>query len=289
MPSGKKARGRQNRAKKEAARTADNTRLWRTLWEPTILGNGGVVARNGATSSCEHLAMLPAQIPQEGPVVSFMNYIAGKGFFSNVMNFQGESAELCFRSLWHFPEVTEEESERSLATALLLRFIRNVFVHDSVVQGEKWFHNRAGNEVMICCMINALELLGTSDELAVLRGARATGNRLAGGNRRDVVKFVAKRVPCACLKKLHGATRKKVAKIGTCFGCKKKVPRSQLYVCTGCMAAEYCSKECQRANWSHHKPYCQSSEVSGYLGPNLFICWLLVHYSWSNLLQEYDA
>ena len=233
------------------------------MWEPTILGNH-VVARNSANSSCEYMATL-AQIPQDGPVFSFMNYIASEGFFCNLRRFRGDSLELCLRPLARFPGVLYEESERSLATALLLRFIRNVFVHDSVVAGEKWFHNRAENEVMICCMINTLELLGTrSDDVDVARRVRTTGNRLAGGNRRDVVKFVAKRLPCTCLKMLHSATRMKVAKVGKCFGCKEKFPISELYVCTGCMTRDYCSKECQRANWSHHKPNCQSLEVSGY-------------------------
>mmetsp|Transcript_31241 Transcript_31241/g.74515 ORF Transcript_31241/g.74515 Transcript_31241/m.74515 type:complete len:93 (-) Transcript_31241:29-307(-) len=89
-------------------------------------------------------------------------------------------------------------------------------------------------------------------------------NRLASGNRRDVMKFVAKRLPCACLKKLHSATRKKVAKIGVCDGCRKQFPSSDLYVCTGCMIAEYCSKECQRAHWSRgHKGDCISLRPPG--------------------------
>ena len=70
-------------------------------------------------------------------------------------------------------------------------------------------------------------------------------NRLIAGNRRDIVKFVVKRLPCACLKKLHSAARKNLAKVGTCFGCVTRFPRSQLHVCTGCMLNEYCSEECQ--------------------------------------------
>ena len=82
MPSGKKARGRKNRAKKEATLTAAQ----RALWEPTILRNSG--ASNDATaSSCEHtLAVLP-RIPQEGPAVSFMNCLASEGFFNKAIRF----------------------------------------------------------------------------------------------------------------------------------------------------------------------------------------------------------
>ena len=112
---------------------------------------------------------------------------------------------------------------------MLLRFIRNVFVRDSAIKGECWFHNRQLNEAVICIVINVLELFGTySDRNVVERRAIRNDSRLANGNRRDTVKFVAKRLSCACLKKLHSAARRRVVKMGLCFGCKKQFPRSQL-------------------------------------------------------------
>ena len=279
MPSGKKARGRKNRAKKEATR-------FRTLWEPTNLrdNSNSSVNNNATASSCEHILAAIPQIPQEGPAVSFMNCLAGDGLFDEATRFSCDrsTVELGFEAIMRFPEVVEEESERSLAINLLLRFMRNVFVHDSVTQGEKWFVNRAQNEVAICCAIYTLEICGAYSDMSVMRRraaktdcrlgtysdgfvvgrrTRKTGGRLVYGNRRDVVKFVAKRLPCTCLKKLHCAARKKVGKVGACHCCLKKFPISQLHVCTGCMVAEYCSKECQRAERSSHKPYCHSPEV----------------------------
>ena len=254
MPSGKKARGRQNRAKKEAARTAE----LRTQWEPAVLRYSSV--NNAAASS---LAVIPC-IPPEGPAVSFMNCLAGEGFFNRAKIFGGiDPVELCFQSLRDRPDVLAVESERSLAINLLLRFIRNVFVNESAMEGEELpqlhHHNR---EVVICCMINALELQGTySDRIVVTRRAVKMRNKLLGGNRRDTVKFVAKRLPCTCLKKLHSAARKELGKVFKCECCGNKFPRSQLLVCTGCMVGEYCSKACQRAHWSFHKPYCGHPEL----------------------------
>ena len=260
MPSGKKARGRQNRAKKEATRNAANAAYQRTLWEPTILRKNGV--KNAAASLCEHMLAVLPRIPRDGPAVSFMNCLAGGDFFDKAACFPGDPIVSCFRPLSRFPEVREEESERSMAIDLLLRFVRNVFVHDAVVEGENWYHNRIGNEVMICIMINMLEIRGTYFDWNVVEW-RSTwmSNKLTGGNRRDLVKFVAKRLPCSCLKTLHSAARKKLNKMGACIGCKKQFPRSQLYVCTGCMHVHYCSRECQRANWSLHKQYCGRPEV----------------------------
>ena len=190
-----------------------------------------------------------------------MNCLAGEGFFERAKCFTCNPVEMCFQQLSRFPDVAEKESERSLAIDLLLRFVRNVFVHDAAVEGESWYHYRTGNEVMIC-IINMLEIRETySDEFVVGRRAAKMGDRFAVGNRRDLVKFVAKRLPCSCMKKLHRATRKKVAKLGMCAGCTKRFPRWQLFVCTGCMINEYCSPACQRADWSHHKQHCGHPEL----------------------------
>ena len=110
-------------------------------------------------------------------------------------------------------------------------------------------------------MIHLLELFGTySDRNLVERRAIKTARKLRG-NRRDHVKFVSKRLPCTCLKKLHRAARKKVAKEGLCIRCGKLFPRSELFVCTGCLCVHYCSRECQRADWSYHKKYCGYPEL----------------------------
>ena len=67
--------------------------------------------------------------------------------------------------------------------------------------------------------VHLLELLGKYSDMAVVeRRAIRMNNRLTDGNRRDVVKFVTKRLPCTCLKELHRAAREKVAKVGKCKG-----------------------------------------------------------------------
>ena len=228
--------------------------------QPMVLhSNAAIVA-----VPCEYMLASSPKIPQEGPAISFLNCLAGDGFFNGTCFIEESLAMFDFQmvTLSRFPGVLEEESERSLVTDLLLRFLRNVFVHDFAIQGEKWFHNRASNETAISTMINTLELLGKySNRNVVDRRACKIGNKLTGGNRRDLVKFVAKRLSCTCLKELHRAAREKVAKMGVCLGCQKQCPRSQLFVCTGCMIAEYCSNMCQKADWSLHKRQCGHPEV----------------------------
>ena len=195
-----------------------------------------------------------------------MNHIAGVGFFKKATLFRCEPVmKTCFdaESL-RLPGVRKEDNERSLAIDLLLRFVRNLFVSDSRIEGEKWYHKYHENEAAICCMIYLLEILGMySDMMVVMRRAGKMGIKLSNGNRRDLAKFVSKRLPpCECLKDLHRAARKKVAKVGKCTCCRKIFPRSQLHVCTGCMMVEYCCRECQRADWKDHKQFCGNPEVT---------------------------
>ncbi|EJK66097.1 hypothetical protein THAOC_13001 [Thalassiosira oceanica] len=142
MPSGKKARGRKNRAKKEATRTAD----LRSQWEPTILASDN---RLDVLPSCEHNHELSGlQIPQEGTVVSFMNHIASEGYFTKTALFPDAAAmEICFNSLsLCFPGVQEEDNERALAIALLLRFLCNV-LHDPLARAIWSVHRRECGDV----------------------------------------------------------------------------------------------------------------------------------------------
>ena len=75
-------------------------------------------------------------------------------------------------------------------------------------------------------------------------------------NRRDALKFYRKRISCKCLKKMHLEARKTLPKIGNCWHCEEESKRSLLCVCSRCMVYQYCSKECQVADWPVHKTYC---------------------------------
>ena len=102
-------------------------------------------------SSCEHTLEALPPFPRGGSAVSFMNHIAGLGFFDGARRFDCTSeVELCFKSLVIFREVRAEDNERSLAIDLLLRFLRNAFVRDSISEGEIWFHRCRRNEAAIC-------------------------------------------------------------------------------------------------------------------------------------------
>ena len=75
-----------------------------------------------------------------------------------------------------------------------------------------------------------------------------------------LVKFLRRRIPCSCLDEKYEEV-KSITKIGVCHNpqCSfpnRMVERSKTMYCSRCRCATYCSRECQRADWSRHKEYC---------------------------------
>ena len=73
---------------------------------------------------------------------------------------------------------------------------------------------------------------------------------------RDALKFYRKRTSCKCLKKLHLEARKNKPKMGLCWYCDKDMERVLLSLCSRCMVSQYCSRECQVADWPKHESVC---------------------------------
>ena len=75
-----------------------------------------------------------------------------------------------------------------------------------------------------------------------------------------LVSYYRKRIPCACLDQRYKEV-KSLAKMGVCYNenCSKpnrQVERSKMFCCTRCGEANYCSVECQKADWRRHKQCC---------------------------------
>jgi len=78
----------------------------------------------------------------------------------------------------------------------------------------------------------------------------------ASSKLRDVLKFYRKRLSCSCLKIEYLEARKHIPKMGVCYGCRKEKERASLDVCSRCMIQQYCSRECQVADWPVHLSKC---------------------------------
>lgn len=74
-------------------------------------------------------------------------------------------------------------------------------------------------------------------------------------NERETVRFFSKRIGCDCLKDKRRQLKSQ-PKLSVCCGCKRKMDRKKLMLCTGCNFHQYCSKECQKSDWLEHRECC---------------------------------
>lgn len=75
-----------------------------------------------------------------------------------------------------------------------------------------------------------------------------------------LVSYYRKRIPCACLDEKYKEV-KSVKKMGFCCNpnCDQPyqmVERSKMFYCTRCCGVNYCSVECQKADWKGHRGDC---------------------------------
>jgi hypothetical protein len=73
----------------------------------------------------------------------------------------------------------------------------------------------------------------------------------------SLVKFFRRRIPCSCLDEKYEEV-KASTKMGVCYNpkCRGMVERSKTMYCSRCRCTTYCSRGCQRVDWSAHKEFC---------------------------------
>ena len=81
---------------------------------------------------------------------------------------------------------------------------------------------------------------------------------LLDGDEHTLVQFFRKQIPCSCLDEKYKEV-KSIPKMGICYNedsCGKMAVRSKMLRCTRCRNVNYCSRECQEADWPSHKHVC---------------------------------
>ena len=157
-------------------------------------------------------------------------------------------------------QVLNNNINRELAVQMLIRMVATNLISNEDDLTLAW-----GMTIVILVLENYDETIGISDAMnyglarynrIVTTKSRDLGETAITKSRRDVLKFYRKRMNCSCLKKMHLEARKNKPKMGLCWHCGEEMERVHLYVCSQCTTRQYCSRECQVANWSKHKIDC---------------------------------
>ena len=230
-----KERKAKRQAKKEEKERADANRLWRS----------GCRSNTG----CNHGFDVDVVISDDHPVSTFMDQYH-INFQYKRMSISQNLREIfkSHRYIWN------NESYRKLTIDILVRIGTNLLLDRKQIDNS-W-------PVCIAQSIVALEHYNGTDDIDLVLNKRLVVSKwrdLApsiSSGRRDNLKFFRKRLSCSCLKEKHLEARKNEHKTGVCYRCKVIKERVVLSVCSRCMIEQYCSRECQLADWPEHKSSC---------------------------------
>ena len=256
MTSRKRNKGRDRKAKKaaleaeqaalEVERMERERGIVRNRWKSWARG----VDLNVQSVECNHGIDLMIPDDNNHPVTIFIDDFC-MHIANNANMHMGQYLRDTFTT---HQEVWNNESYREMAMNILIRMGTNFMLNND---------NEGPRDVAKA--IVALENYDGSGDLtsSVLynRVAAVKVRDINGGDssaKRDMLKFFRKRINCKCLKVMHLEARKTLPKLGMCDHCGDSRERALLMVCSRCTIAQYCSRNCQVADWSsRHKGYCK--------------------------------
>ena len=251
MVSRKRNKGKERKAKQEETKRAVVRNFWHG-WAPR---DGKLLVNNAIITRCDHTlsTTMISGINGSHPVSSFMDDL-----FVNWLEKDISLTGNLFNTLQH-QQVWNDSSYRNEAIKLLLQLGTNLLlVHDGVVQQISLIHNAT----FVAQVIVVLEKYGIAGEINLaINVSIAKLNDLyleEDSKWRDLLKFFSKRINCSCLKKMHSEARKTMPKLGICHHCHESKERALLMVCSRCKVHQYCSRQCQVANWSSHWELCDT-------------------------------
>ena len=253
MPSRKRNKGKERKAKKvelEVERIESVRAVIRSKWQGHVRREHMI---NGQSVECNHGLDLTIPDDINHPVINFIDalvvYWVHNLHYHNNMNV-GKYLQDTYTT---HPQLWGNESYREMAVNIFIAIGTNFMLCNQRPQDEA----------------KAIVALENYDGSSGGFGGSVLYNRVAAtkmrdihsGTKRDVLKFFRKRTSCSCLKDMHLEARKTLPKTGVCYHCKQVKERALLMVCSRCRIAQYCSRECQVADWSRHKGYCDECIV----------------------------
>ena len=231
MPSRKRNKGKERRAKREEAKGA----WWRGL------AIGGCCE---SEASCGHGCIA---IPSPGHAVSV---------FMNTYNTAHDGAISFFTGLENTfkCDVWNSAQHRQMAIDILLSMGTNIILTGNGNGGGCLVEGRG--IALAILLLDCYDGESSFEHLQDVTRMKLLRSMPRGCNEREVLKFFSKRLTCSCLKEKYKEARKILPKFGKCWHCEKMKDRSSLATCGRCKVHTYCSRECQVAHWPHHEESC---------------------------------
>jgi hypothetical protein len=247
MVSRKRNKGKERKAKQVETKRAAVRHIWQ--------GWARDRENNAIITRCDHAlgAAMISDFDDSHPVLIFMDDL-----FINWLEKSMEMTETVVDTLRH-KQVWNDSCHRNIAIKLLLCIGTNLLLVHDVANGfrEKMMIN-ALFVAQVVVVIEKYEIAGEQINLVFQTSVAKLNHLYLGGvsRRRDLLKFFSKRIVCSCLKKMHLEARKSMPKMGSCYHCKVPKERASFMICSRCKVYQYCSKECQVANWPQHQGFC---------------------------------
>ena len=241
--SRKRNKGRDRRAKKAAkeGETAmiELQKTWRR-WEQGNMGSCNIQCKHGFGE------VLPNK---SHPVLTFIDYLS-------VCLWNPEPDAMQKDIITNFEDVWNNDNNRKLAAIILIKIGANLLCTPNTIiyqdrKHQQFIINIAYAITMLEDYDEGLDYDSNSANLRYIDLYCGSTNAY-----RDLLKFYRKRMKCKCLKKMHLEARKTHPKLGGCHNCGVVKERSLLMVCSRCMVAPYCSRECQVAASPKHRSDC---------------------------------
>ena len=229
--SRKRNKGKDRKAKQQAKKEeTEKTRIRNLWWGWTVNG-------------CDHGCTV--DLSDNHNVLGFMDTL-----YTNIER-EMEVAPNMVDTCQKYRDVITIDSNREMIVKTLTRIGTNLILGDMCQQS-----------LYIASVIVVLEHCDGKRKHNVLANpivAKKMRDLYPGSScRRDALKFYRKRTTCKCFKRMHLEARKIIQKKGRCYHCKEERDRELLHVCSRCMVTQFCSRECQVANWPEHKVDCDN-------------------------------
>ena len=256
MPSRKKAKGKARKVAKEAKAREEESKVMevaasqRQVQEEELEGRmERVIISAPSSTMCRHGC--PPLSTDEGKICC--------EFINEYMIAGSELTRLRVNVAEAFVTATEATTEKYID---VYAFKMDLVISFILLSGTQCILNGDNH---IAQMYASLACYFEEFNAVTLKKTKASPNfskviELYYSDDHTLVSYYRKRIPCSCLDEKYKEV-KSVKKMGRCYNpnCSHpdgSVERSKMFFCTQCGVANYCSVECQRADWKRHRQSC---------------------------------